>query len=214
MIIDNFSTDKIKRVIGEDFYYTELTKKLQKQLKDIMQMQPMPVEVPPNIEKSDEMAYDMASPGAQQVISDKIMAEKSATEAQLMQQQIAMIQAQAMQVQQQLKNVMEDEQDFWVQFEKERRELRYDCTVDETASNPTYRFAIAQQLQEWQKYGVQVPFGAILKYMDIPKSDKEEWKAEYEQQRQAMMQMQQQQSQKTIKLQHGGDGSITGGSLG
>jgi len=213
MILDNFSVDKIKRILGDDFYYTDLLKKLTKQLKETMMQSPMPVELPPQISQSDEMAHSMASPGAQRVIEQKILADKNAQEAQMMQQQVAMIHTRALQIKQQIDDVAQEEAAFWVNFEKEKREMRYDCTVDETTSSLTFRYAILQQLQEWQKYGVQIPFEIIVEYMGLPKATKEKWKESQAQQQQMAQQMAQQSSRKSIKLQHGEDGQIMGAEV-
>jgi len=84
--------------------------------------------------------------------------------------------AQAIQQQQaELKRLTDENEQFWMDFEKSKDDAIYDCKVDEVQSTPTYRIAISAQLMELAHQGHQVPEEIMVEYLDLPHEDKKKY---------------------------------------
>jgi len=198
LVTNNWNIDKVKRIIGEDFYYTKKLSALNAQLQQVMAIQPQPVEVPPEFDQSDEIAHSMAEPGAKAIIEYNIMQKKNAAEQMIIQQQVQQIQGEIVRLKQEIQTTEQQESKFWVEFERAKREARYDCKVEESTSSPTYRYEVMTSLQEAAKYGLTgpVPLEILLEFLPgLPRSLKEKWLALNQQMIQQQMQMAQQQRQ-------------------
>lgn len=95
----------------------------------------------------------------------------------------------------QLREVEMEEEEFWESFENSRDKAKYDCTVDEIQSTPTYKLSTLQTIRDLMHQGVQIPQELLMYYLDVPEDVKEQWQAINEQQQQMQMQATQMESQ-------------------
>jgi len=190
MIVRNFSTQKIKRILGDDFQYTKQIKELQAQLKELSKQVPVVPDIPIETTPEDDIVYQNVSPQAQQIFEDQKMQERDVRQEHAVQKQIYAVRQQAMLIKNEMKNLQAEEQAFWVDFDKVKNTARFDVTVDETIGSQTYRASILTMLTQMKQYGMYVPDAMILDYMELSKSAKDRYLKEMQQQ-QAMMQQQQ-----------------------
>jgi len=175
-VVENFSEDKIKRILGDDYIYGQRIKDIEKQIKAVVQQQIQIPDMPAPVGEDDEAVFQALSPEGKELMmgqkrDEQMSGIEQSVNAQMKQQQDS-IQALKMQ----LDEVRAEEKEFWDNFDRMRDGARFDCAVDETISSPTYRASILSMLTQLAQYKQPVPFEMILEYMDLPKSAKEKWK--------------------------------------
>lgn len=190
MIVRNFTTQKIKRILGDDFIYTKQIKELQSQAKALMDQVPVVPDIPMEVTPEDEQIYQVASEGARQVLEEQKVQERDLKQDYAVQKQIFAVKQQQILLQNQIKKLQEEEAAFWEDFDKVKNSARFDVTIDETISSQTYRASTLVMLTQMQQYGLPVPPSMILDYMELPKSAKDRYLKEMQQQQAAMAQQQ------------------------
>ena len=199
MIVRNFPTEKIKRIIGDDFVFTQKIKELQAQLKELSQNVPIVPDIPIEVTPEDEEIHKQASPMAKQIMEEDIQNEREVQQEYAVQQQMMQVKQQMMLIKNEIAKIEAEESEFWKNFEKVKNTGRFDISIDETAASPTYRASIRGDLMQMQQYGMPVPPEMMLDNMEIPKTVKDKYiKLIKEQQ---MMQAQMAQMQAAPKQQ-------------
>lgn len=201
MIVRNFPTEKIKRIIGDDFIYTKQIKELQAQLKELSQNVPIVPDIPIEVTPEDEEIHRQASPMAKQIMEEDIQNEREVQQEYAVQQQMMQVKQQMMLIQNEIAKIQAEEAEFWKNFEKVKNTGRFDISIDETAASPTYRASIRGDLMQMQQYGMPVPPEMMLDNMEIPKTVKDRYLKLIKEQQ--MMQAQMAQMQAAPKQQAG-----------
>lgn len=174
LIVANFSQEKIVRILGDDFVY-------QQQLKQLIQQR----------EQIKEQTAKLIQ-GVQDVQGIGQDEEQQAKAAQVAVQQLENA---AMDVEQRIQAVQQEEKEFWMTFDDYKTNMRYDCVVDEQANSPTYRYAAREQLQQFAQSGFPVSPKVLIELSEIPKTVKDKLFAYIDQQEQAQQQARQEELQ-------------------
>jgi hypothetical protein len=82
-------------------------------------------------------------------------------------------------------------------WDKRKMSSRFDCTIDEQSSSPTYQMATLATMMSMNEHGTVVPPMVMREYFNIPQKLKDSWAAE----EQKTVQMQLQQRQEDMKMQ-------------
>jgi hypothetical protein len=204
MIVRNFSTQKIKRIIGDDFIFTKQIKELQANLKALQKQVPIVPDIPMEVTPEDESIYQVASDGARQVMEEQKMQERDTMQEHAVQKQIYAVRQQAALIENEIGNLQKEEEQFWIDFEKVKETARFDVTIDETIESKTYRASTLMMLTQMKQYGMPVTNEMMLDYMELPKSSKERYLRDMAVMQQQMMAQEQAQQQPPQQQMQGG----------
>jgi hypothetical protein len=188
LIVKNFSRGKILRILGEDLIF-------------------VPPQLIEQVQQSAQVAQQMAMQLEQEKLALKEQIDQgqeiSEEQSQELLQQLAMMEQQVMQAQQQAEQMQAElamkqaeEEDFWRRWEETKYNARFDTTIDETASNPTYRISAFTDAMQAVQYGIPIPPETIVSLMELPAEVKKSTFNSIAQQQQAQQQMQQMEQQK------------------
>lgn len=194
MIVKNFSTNKIKRILGDDFSFTARIKELQAQIKELQKQVPVVPDIPLDVSPEDQAVHEVASPEAKLILEEGLMEQRELQQEHAVNQQMMAVQQQMAIIQNELKNVESEEAEFWKAFDEIKKTSRFDVSIDETVSSQTYKASVLNILSEWQQYSkTEVPMEIMLDYLDIPKTVKDRYIKLIQQQQQMQQQMAQMQ---------------------
>jgi hypothetical protein len=95
------------------------------------------------------------------------------------------------------------------QFEKSRRQNKFDVIPDTQTGSATYRLATYAQLQSYVQHGIQIPQSILREASDIPAKLKAKWaQAEQAQMQQAMQQRKEEQQLRMAEINMSQQGLI------
>lgn len=212
-VVDTWNVAKTLRILGEDSPHhitkqeqEEIQLEQQQVMKQIEQMQQQyeqkqmeMAEIQQSLESLSLIQGDTEDEAIlieQETEKGTQMLQQTTQQLEGMEQQITGmqqgLQAQAEHIQ--LEAVKE--QMFWKDYEANKSNVRYDCTVDETVNSPTYRLAAIMLISQLgQQTNMEIPPEIILELADIPKETKEKLLSMIEEQKQMQAQMMQEQKQ-------------------
>ncbi len=169
VILNNYSKEKIMRILGEDYPIKEAINQLEQQYNQLK------MTIGQEMDRS--MAEEGMAPDEEVLVKNEMFRRQA--------------EQQAKDIEQRLMILRQEDAKFWHEFDEAKWMLRYDCMVDEVTNSPTYRMASLMQLQTVAQSGVQVPPELVIEMLDIPKSTKDKLLGMIQQQQQMMAQQQQ-----------------------
>lgn len=195
IIVKNFSINKIKRILGDDFSFTARIKDLNAQLEELKKQVPVVPDIPIDVSPEEQEVHNVASPGARAILEEQIMEQRELQQEYAVNQQIMSVKQQMLIIENELNNVKAEEAEFWKAFDEIKKTSRFDVSIDETVSSQTYKASVLNILSEWQQYSkTEVPMEIMLDYIEMPKTVKDRYLKLIQQQQQMQMQMAQMQT--------------------
>jgi hypothetical protein len=192
LIGNNYSREKIHRILGQDIKI--VPEGMEQQVKQAAEQAAMiEQQVAEEKQKLNNDLDRLDAQGAEldPQVQQQIIQQMDQMDAQVQQ---ARQQAQAIQTEFALKKA--EEQTFWNHFDNTRETARYDCTIDETSNNVTFRVGTLEQLMRLIQFNMPVPMESIVELLDIPIEQKKAMLERIQQQQQLAAQAAQQEQQK------------------
>lgn len=108
----------------------------------------------------------------------------------------------------QIRQLEDETEEFWKEFDQTRQDVRYDCVITESQPTPTHRLAMLQMFSTLLHQGVQIDPEVWIPYTELSPKEKERWiqierEKKQMQMQMAQMQMQAQQQLESAKIQAG-----------
>lgn len=166
-IIRHFSPEKIMRILGKDYPLREQIEMLVQQREQL----------------KGQVAQMIGDAADNQPMESDAMTDKLIQNEEIRRQ----LEATFKDIEDNIQLLQIKDMEFWDKYEKSKESLRFDVTIDDQVSSPTYRQAALSQLQPAIQNGM-VPIDAIIELLDIPATVKERISAYNQQQQMAQAQ--------------------------
>jgi hypothetical protein len=193
MLSRNYSRSKMQRILGDDIKF--IPDGLEEQVKQAAQQaanmafeaEKEKAALEKDIQALEDRGQDITEVGQQQLVA----------QLDAIDQQVIQAQNQAQALQTQLAIAIAERDDFWNRFEQTRKTARFDTSIDETGSNPTFRVGAMEALLRAMQYGASfIPPEAIINLMEVPVEVKKSMLQQADQLKQIQLQQLQLETQK------------------
>jgi hypothetical protein len=165
IILKEWDTAKIKRILGDDLPFEEEKEIIREQMevlkKQLGELPEHNVNPLPDPQNEEELAL-----AQQQQMQDE---DALAGQEQMKMQQDQMLEDLASEAE----ALAKEEQEFWAKYEEVKQTARFDCIVEESAFSPSNRIANFMLLNEMGRNGTPVPPEVLIELSDLPEQQKE-----------------------------------------